>query len=381
MRQYLHWKTYLVLFALAIVSLALYYFSSIVRTMEEEEKKRVQIVVEGIQTIATASYTNIENDITFASKVVTENTNIPLIITDEEGNILGFNNLDSIRISRHAEYLDNKLKTFASQHAPLEVDYQTGKNYVYFGDSNLLSQLRYYPLVLLTVIFVFIVIVMISVSNAQKSIQNQVWVGMSKETAHQLGTPLSSIVAWMELLKEREENKEWVLEMEKDVERLQLIADRFSKIGSVPQLEEENLTKRLQSMVNYMAKRSPMKVDIQFLYEEEDVRLLLSGPLFDWVIENLIRNALDAMEGKGLIKIVLKNTPRQVFIDIKDTGKGIPKYHLRKVFSPGFSTKRRGWGLGLSLAKRIIEQYHGGTIFVKHSEVGIGTAFRIVLYR
>jgi signal transduction histidine kinase len=204
---------------------------------------------------------------------------------------------------------------------------------------------------------------------------------MSKETAHQLGTPLSSIVAWMELLKENEQNREWVEEMEKDVSRLQLIADRFSKIGSVPLLKEENLVSRLQSMVEYMRMRKPKKVTIDFEHEEEDVQVLLSGPLFDWVIENLMRNALDAMEGEGRILIKLDNQPRVVTIDLSDTGKGIPKNNFKKVFAPGFSTKQRGWGLGLSLARRIIQKYHNGSIFVKSSEPGKGTTFRIQFRR
>jgi signal transduction histidine kinase len=204
---------------------------------------------------------------------------------------------------------------------------------------------------------------------------------MSKETAHQLGTPLMAIVAWMELLKENEANREWVTEMEKDVSRLQLIADRFSKIGSVPQLKEENLVDRLQGMVAYMRLRKPQKVEIDFEHEEDDVQVLLSGPLFDWVIENLMRNALDAMEGKGRILVKLINQPRTVTIDISDTGKGIPKNNFKKVFAPGYSTKQRGWGLGLSLAKRIIQKYHNASIFVKSSEPGKGTTFRIVFRR
>jgi signal transduction histidine kinase len=221
----------------------------------------------------------------------------------------------------------------------------------------------------------------IVITNIQKNIQHQLWVGMSKETAHQLGTPLMSIVGWIEILQEQEANRPWLVEMEKDVTRLQLIADRFSKIGSSPNLEDENLITHLTEMTAYMQKRAPMKVSIIFEHDCQETHVLLSAPLFNWVIENLIRNALDAMEGKGNIHIKLQNEDRKVTIDVSDTGKGIPPAQWKKIFTPGFSTKTRGWGLGLSLAKRIIEEYHEGELFVKQSEIGKGTTFRIVLRR
>ncbi|WP_118972787.1 sensor histidine kinase [Taibaiella koreensis] len=384
MRKYLHWKTYLVIFALAIVGFALYYFNQVAKEMAIEEQKKVAMLVEAIRTTALAPI-QAQSDVTFASKVISENTTIPLFLTDDAGNIVTSQNLDSSRLAGDPEYLMRKYQEFKKLHEPILYDFSTpgmpGKGYVVYGDSTLLNRLRYYPLLILAIIVFFLLIVVIAISNAQRSIQNQVWVGMSKETAHQLGTPLSSIVAWMELLKDNESNREWVSEMEKDVSRLQLIADRFSKIGSVPQLKEENLVNRLQSMVEYMRMRKPQKVTIDFEHDEDDVQVLLSGPLFDWVIENLIRNALDAMEGAGNILIKLSNQPRIVTIDLSDTGKGIPKNSFKKVFAPGYSTKQRGWGLGLSLAKRIIEKYHNGSIFVKSSEPGKGTTFRIVFRR
>lgn len=384
MRKYLHWKSYLVTFALAIVGYALYYFNRVAKDMEIEERKKVTLLVEAIKAIAI-SPAHSQTDVTFATKVITENTTIPLIITDDKGNITEQMNLDTARLAGDPDYLKRKYDEFRQLHTPIIYDYSTpglsGKGYLVYGDSILLNRLRYYPLLILAIIIFFLLIVVIAISNAQRSIQNQVWVGMSKETAHQLGTPLSSIVAWMELLKENEANGEWIAEMEKDVSRLQLIADRFSKIGSVPQLKEENLVGRLQGMVAYMRMRKPQKVTIDFEHEEDDVQVLLSGPLFDWVIENLIRNALDAMEGEGRILISLHNQPRVVTIDISDTGKGIPKNNFKKVFAPGFSTKQRGWGLGLSLARRIIQKYHNGSIFVKSSEPGKGTTFRIIFRR
>ncbi len=384
MRKYLHWKSYLVVFALAIVGFALYYFNRVAKDMAVEEQKKITILVEAIRSVALAP-PEAQTDITFASKVITENNTIPLIITDEKGEIVWNMNLDSVRLVEDTGYLKRKYEEFRKLHEPIPCDFgsvgKPGKNYLVYGDSILLDRLRYYPLLILAIIVFFLLIVVIAISNAQRSIQNQVWVGMSKETAHQLGTPLSSIVAWMELLKDNESNREWITEMEKDVSRLQLIADRFSKIGSVPQLKEENLVDRLQGMVEYMRMRKPQKVTIDFEHDEDDVQVLLSGPLFDWVIENLMRNALDAMEGQGQILIKLTNQPRIVTIDLSDTGKGIPKNNFKKVFAPGYSTKQRGWGLGLSLARRIIQKYHNGSIFVKSSEPGKGTTFRIVFRR
>ncbi|MFA6056939.1 MAG: HAMP domain-containing sensor histidine kinase [Taibaiella sp.] len=384
MRKYLHWKSYLVAFALTIVGLALYYFNQVAKEMEVEEQKKVLMLVEAIRTVGMTANTS-QTDVTFATKVIDENKTIPLFITDDEGNIMDQVNLDTSRLAKDPDYIKRKYEEFKKLHPPIPYDYSTpgmpGKGYLVYGDSALLNRLRYYPLLILAITFFFILIVVIAISNAQRSIQNQVWVGMSKETAHQLGTPLSAIVAWMELLKESGANKEWITEMEKDVSRLQLIADRFSKIGSTPQLKEENLVNRLQGMVEYMRLRKPQKVEIDFEHDEDDVQVLLSGPLFDWVIENLMRNALDAMEGKGRILIKLVNQPRTVTIDVSDTGKGIPKNNFKKVFAPGYSTKQRGWGLGLSLAKRIIEKYHNASIFVKSSEPGKGTTFRIMFRR
>ncbi len=387
MRKFFNRRTYLIIAALAIVGFTLFYFNRIAGDMAVEEQAKVNTLIEALNTVNSASTSTLGNDITFASKVITQNTSIPLIITDERGNIQYHVNLDTVRLRQDSSYIKRKLEEFGRFHVPIPSFYplannQVGKNMVYYGDSSLLRSLKYYPLLLIAITCVFLLIVFIAVSNAQQSLQNQVWVGMSKETAHQIGTPLTSIVAWMELLKENESNREWVEEMEKDVTRLQLIADRFSKIGSIPELKEENLIERLQGMVDYMRMRKPNRVTIDFDHgTEDDVQVLLSAPLFDWVIENLIRNALDAMEGEGRIFIQLTNQPRLVTIDVSDTGKGIPKNNFKKVFAPGYSTKKRGWGLGLSLAKRIIQKYHHASIFVKQSEPGKGTTFRIIFRR
>lgn len=383
MRRFLNWKAGLIITALIVVTIILYKFNQMANEMAAVEKSKVETLITGFKSIMLTNPSTSDADVTFASKVVTDNKSIPLILIDDAGVIVDYTNLDSSKVNNDSDYLQQKLSEFKQLHPPLVIDYQYGKNYVYYGNSALLNQLRYYPAFLVVIVFLFLLIVFVAFYNAQRSIQNQVWAGMAKETAHQMGTPLSSIVGWMELLKDNDANKESIEEMEKDVSRLQLVADRFSKIGATPQLEEENLIPRLENMVAYMSRRAPQKVTITFNYESDsdEVGVLLNGPLFDWVIENLMRNALDAMEGSGNIHVHLKNEPRIITIDITDTGKGIARKNFKKIFTPGFSTKKRGWGLGLSLSKRIIEKYHNGSIFVKHSESGKGSTFRIILRR
>lgn len=347
--------------------------------MELAEREKVQITVEAIKQM---SIPDANTDVNLAYFIIEKYKDIPLIMADPKDSVLEYMNLDQKRIAADSNFIATKLAEYKEAGKLIVADIQFTKRHIYYGDSPMLEKLKYYPALQMAVISVFVLIVLIAVFNAQKSIQNQVWVGMSKETAHQMGTPLSSIVGWMELLKENEENREYVQEMERDVNRLQLVADRFSKIGSVPVLEEENLVPRLAAMVTYMQTRAPKKVEISFDSNgAEEAAYLVSGPLFDWVIENLIRNALDAIEGSGKIKVNMTNTTRQIVIDICDTGKGMPQNTFKKVFKPGYSTKKRGWGLGLSLAKRIISEYHNGQIFVKQSEPGKGTTFRIILTR
>lgn len=379
MRQYLNWKTYLAVVALFIVSASLYYTNQLAGKLADEERKKVLDLAEALTTLSNPNNTNTQ-ETSFAINIMAKNTTIPLIITDEKGRIKDEKNIDSITISSHTR-LDEKLRQFEKMHPPVISDYGTGKDYVYYGESYLLTQLRYFPYVQLTIIVLFLFVVLLALNAAHRSLQNQVWVGLSKETAHQLGTPLSSIEAWLELLRDNDANHEAVTELQKDLDRLKLVADRFSKVGSSPQPEEENLITRLENMVEYMQKRSPQKVTIALHTALKEVPVYISGPLFDWVIENLIRNALDAMNGVGRIDITVTNTPQQVYVDVQDNGKGIPSHQVKKVFAPGFTTKKRGWGLGLSLARRIIEQYHHGSIFVKQSEVGKGTTFRIILRR
>jgi signal transduction histidine kinase len=378
MRQYINWKSYLIVIALAIVTATLFYTNRLARNLGIEEKRRVEQVVAGIKTISNAKP---DQDVTFAGAIVDQNTTIPMIITDAGGKIIDSKNIDTRNTKDVQKLLKQKLEQFKGDHPPIELDYQLGKNYIYYGESFLLTRLRYFPYVQLTIIVLFLLVVLIALSTAHRSMQNQVWVGLSKETAHQLGTPLTSIEAWMELLKEHDVNDEAVTEMQKDLDRLKLVADRFSKVGSSPQLVEENLVDRLQNMVDYMQKRAPQKVTISLQANKREIPVNISGPLFDWVIENLIRNALDAMAGKGAIEVRVLDQPHTIYIDVCDTGKGIPKHQVKKIFNPGYTTKKRGWGLGLSLSKRIIEKYHHGSLFVKHSEVDKGTTFRIILRR
>ena len=378
MRQYLNWKTYLAIIALFIVGASLYYTSQLAGKLADEEKKKVEELARALKTLVKSN--NLQ-ETAFASNIIAQNTTIPLIILDDKGQIADSRNVDTLRSVNPHGVVKEKLEEFKKSHPPIVADYGTGKNYVYYGESYLLTQLRYFPYVQLAIIIIFLLVVLFALNVANRSLQNQVWVGLSKETAHQLGTPLSSIEAWLELLRDSDANQDAVIEMQKDLDRLKLVADRFSKVGSAPQLEEQNLIDRLEDIVAYMQRRSPSKVIISLHSEQKDVPVNISGPLFDWVMENLIRNALDAMGGTGKIDITVTNTQQQVWVDVQDNGKGIPSYQVKSVFTPGFTTKKRGWGLGLSLSRRIIEKYHHGSIFVKQSEIGKGTTFRIILRR
>jgi two-component sensor histidine kinase len=376
MGKYINRKSVLAFGAVFIVGASLYYTSSLAEKLAEEEKKKVLHLANAMK-IVNMQANNGQND--FAFSTIIENTTIPLIRTNESGEIDDFTNIDTSKEKNVHKLLLTKLAEFKEMHPPVVADWGTGHNYIYYGETYLLTQLRYFPYVQLTIIVLFIIVVVFALSASYRSIQNQVWVGLSKETAHQLGTPLSSIEGWLELLRDSGSETEAVEEMQKDLDRLKLVADRFSKVGSEPKLEEENLVDRLQNIVNYMQKRSPLRVSIGLHTPEKEIPVNISGPLFDWVMENLIRNALDAMEGRGDIDIVVQNSLQQVLIDITDTGKGIPGSQVKKIFNPGFTTKKRGWGLGLSLSRRIIEKYHHGSIFVKQSELGKGTTFRIIL--
>ena len=379
MRKYINRKTILAFVALFIVSASLYYTNTLAGKLAVEERKKVERLAGAIKTLNKPNSN--QEETVLASYILTDNNSIPLIITQENGTVLDFKNIDTALSTNTTKLVKEKLAEFKDMHQAIIADWGTGRNYIYYGETFLLTQLRYYPYVQIIIIFLFLAVVIFALSASYRSLQNQVWVGLSKETAHQLGTPLSSMEGWLELMREMDPTSEPAQEMQKDLDRLKLVADRFSKVGSEPKLEEQNLVPRLQEIVAYMQKRSPLKVAISLHVKEAEIPVNVSGPLFDWVMENLIRNALDAMEGKGAIDITVTNHPQYVNIDVQDTGKGIPKYQVKKIFNPGFTTKKRGWGLGLSLSRRIIEKYHHSSIFVKNSEVGKGTTFRITLRR
>jgi len=377
-RQLLNFRSVLALIAVAIVSGTIFYSNFLAKKIEVEERQKIRQWVEANKFIATAPQ-NV--DLTLASSIQQQNADIPIIWTNENDSIIDSRNLDS-SLASSKSYLQKKLKEFKSGHPPvilvLNNDPYVADKY-YYGDSKLLKQVRYFPIIQLLIVALYIFITFYAISVRNKSTQNQVWAGMAKETAHQLGTPISSLEGWVEMLKEKETHSSISAEMEKDVNRLKLISDRFGKIGSAPKLEEKDITEQVEKMVAYIKRRSTDKVNFTVDKPEHKVLANISEPLFDWVIENLLKNALDAINGKGLINIKIKQRPGQAIIDITDSGKGISKQNIGKVFKPGFTTKKRGWGLGLSLAKRIIEQYHKGQLYVKSSEPGKGTTFRIVL--
>jgi signal transduction histidine kinase len=317
----------------------------------------------------------------FISEVAVNSASVPVIYTDStRTNVIASGNVDSLKLKDPA-FLEQSLATMASENPPIEVEFGTGgKGYIFYQESVLLTQLKYYPYVMFTIIGLFLLVAYLLFSTARRVEQNQVWVGMAKETAHQLGTPLSSLIAWLEFLRSKGLDPETAAEIEKDVKRLETITERFSKIGSVPKLDSTDLVKVLEDAVNYMKLRTSRNVVFSINTEnQKEIHALLNVPLFEWVIENLIRNAVDAMNGNGSISISISDQTQFVYIDIADTGKGIPKSKYKTVFEPGYTTKQRGWGLGLSLTKRIIENYHSGKIFVKSSEIDKGTVFRIVL--
>ena len=319
---------------------------------------------------------------TFISEVALNASSVPVIITDSsQTKVLQFGNLNDIKMS-DPKYVQQKLEEMRDQNYPIKVDFaEQGVNYIFYQNSELLTIMKYFPLTQIFIISIFAFIAYLLFSYARKSEQNRVWAGMAKETAHQIGTPLSSILAWMELLKMGEGTAEQAAEeIGKDVKRLETITERFSKIGSVPQLDTENITEVMVSSIEYLKKRTPRKVDYKLSFDtKKPIEIPLNTALFSWVIENLCKNAIDAMEGQGVIEIKFKEDQKNLIIDISDTGKGISITEQKTIFDPGYTSKKRGWGLGLSLAKRIINEYHKGKIFVKSSALNKGSVFRIIL--
>lgn len=373
-----------------IISISsIYYTNILVDDLKETEKRFINLFAKSLENTINSDDGNI-NFIT--QEILFPNKSIPLILTDENGNIYSSKNIDlpSGWTEDHKDaYLRNRIEVMRELYEPLTIegrDPGTGEvywiQYLYYENSFLLTQLSYYPYVQLSVIAIFGFIAYLAFSSSKTAEQNLVWVGMAKETAHQLGTPLSSLMAWLEHMKMDPKFKDHPMlgELNKDIDKLEMITERFSNIGSVPVLKEENVTILIQSLANYLRSRLSSKVNININSISNNITAKINAPLFEWVIENLCKNAVDAMSGVGNLDIkIMRGSDYKVFIDISDNGKGIPKSKIKQVFHPGYSTKKRGWGLGLTLVKRIIENYHEGRIFVKSSDLDQGTTFRIVL--
>ena len=373
-------KIALVAAAVIIAAASLVSSHFLVKDLAQEERNRMEIWAEAMHSLNTATE---DTDLNLVLKVLEQNNTIPVIVTDAYGNAQIYRNVkiespDSLKIAAEMA------KSMARKHTPIKIQIgmrPTDILQVCYDDSLLLTRLAYYPYVQLGIVLIFVVIAIFALLTSKKAEQNKVWVGLSKETAHQLGTPISSLMAWTEILREQYPNDELIPEMDKDVKRLQLIADRFSKIGSAPERKDTNLMELLEHVVEYMGRRTSNKVQITTDLGSEGTMVYANPQLLEWVFENLCKNAVDAMGGVGSIHISTQTLANKVLIDVKDTGKGIEHKNINNVFRPGFTTKKRGWGLGLSLAKRIIEEYHNGKIFVLNSELGKGTTFRIELRR
>ena len=425
-RSLLNWRSFLALVGIVIVTATIFYSRYLAKKIAVEERQKVSLWVAASKSMLS----NPGMDLTLPNLIRNGQQSIPIIETNEKDSIIDYINLDSARAALDKPWLYRQLKKFRAENNPLEItlsDNPYMANRYYYGHTTLLDEVRYYPLVQLFIVALFIFFTLYSITIRNKATTNQLWAGMAKETAHQLGTPVSSLEGWVEMLKETDIDPRTVQEIQKDVDRLKLVSDRFGKIGSTPQLEEKDLIGQIRTMMEYIRKRAAGKVHFSLVtqgYSEEiavtpigrganagpgastgpdanrgpgaapgdgatrpagkvpeprPILARISGPLFDWVIENLLKNALDAMEGKGSITVAIAEQEKEFLIDVTDTGKGIAAKNVAKVFKPGFTTKKRGWGLGLSLSKRIIEQYHKGLLFVRHSEPGKGTTFRIVL--
>ena len=373
------WKLFLLLFAVLIGMGSLIYTESLVSKLKVEERKNVKLWAEATRLI---SLPDTSQNVEFLSTIIENNNTVPVILTDESDSIISARNFDAHKSGDH-RYIKKQLEKIKERNKPivnnLEKDHY---NLIYYKDSIILTMLIYYPYIQLGIIIFFILVSYLAFRSSRKAEQNQVWVGMSKETAHQLGTPTSSLAGWIEILEQKHPGISITKELALDVQRLEKITERFSRIGSKPVITSDNIIGIISRTVDYLKLRTSSKVKIITDYNpDEKVEVPVNAALFEWVIENVFKNAVDSMEGSGEITVRITETERHALIDISDTGKGIPKSAFKKIFNPGFTTKQRGWGLGLSLAKRIIEEYHNGKIFVRHSEIGKGSCIRIVLNR
>lgn len=365
---------------IAVVSLLVSHF--LVDDLSAEERKKMEVWAQALHSLNEADEST---DLSLVLSVMEGNSTIPVIVLDKDGHVADYRNIkikaaDAADTIAFVERMGQRMKA-ADRYIKIQIGDSTDYQLVCYDDSVMLKRLAAWPYVQLGIVLIFVVVAIFALLSSKRAEQNKVWVGLSKETAHQLGTPISSLMAWTEMLKENYPNDELLPEMDKDVKRLERIAERFSKIGSVPEPVDTSMKEVLQHVIEYMSHRTSQKVQIVSKMPQDDVVIKINASLFEWVIENLCKNAVDAMEGKGVVTLTLTDEGQRVVVEVQDTGKGIKKKDLGNVFTPGFTTKKRGWGLGLSLAKRIVEEYHKGRIFVKQSEVGVGTTFRIEMQK
>jgi len=373
--QIIRWTVIITSFI--IVTLILWNTYAFFQKFKNEERAKMEILAGAYERFSSF---DLNADFSLEDKIIGKNNNIPMIITNEKDSITLWANLDSIKVKKPA-YLEKQLALMKDQNPPVTVSHTRGntKQLIYYRDSDLLTKLKYYPIALILILFLFASVIYLFFKSNKIADQNKLWTGMARETAHQIGTPLSSLLGWIEILRLENTDESTVQEIENDVNRLNTIAERFSKIGSIPVLAKRNIVEATSNAFNYLKSRSSKQVIFNFSTVNPEIFIEINLQLFSWVIENLIKNAIDSMEGKGKINLSITEDSKNVFIKITDTGKGIPKHLQQKIFSPGFTTKKRGWGLGLSLAKRIIEDYHNGKIAVLKSELKKGTTFLIVL--
>ncbi len=361
-----------------IISLILLNTYTFFQNFKVEERSKMNTWSVAIKDIGTPKLNDEVNIVT--DHVITETIiNTPVLVMSEDGELSTSRNIDE-DLLKDPRYVQELVEQFKSENTPIEVSMDSdSKQLIYYGNSPLLNKLKYYPLALLLIILLFAAVVYFFYRSSKIAEQNKLWTGMAKETAHQIGTPLSSLVGWAEILKSENVNPEYITEIEKDIDRLKTITERFSKIGSVPILKNVNIVEVTNSSFEYLKSRSSKLINFEIVIPDRKIDVKLNEQLFSWTIENLVKNAIDAMKGKGDLKLELKQLENQVFITVSDTGKGIPKLSFSKIFEPGYTTKKRGWGLGLSLSKRIIEDYHNGKIKVLNSEIGKGTTLQIML--
>lgn len=370
---------YVFIIGAVVIAIASVFVSDLlIKDLAREERQKIEVWAEATRVVTSEDPSL---NMKLILQIIQGNTSIPVMLCNEQDSVMNYKNIE-LPEKNVEEFLYQKAQELKKKNQPIPIDMEDGTfQYLYYDDSINLKRLLIYPYAQLSVMAVFILIAFLALTSTKRAEQNKVWVGLSKETAHQLGTPISSLIAWVEYLKMKEVDPSLLEEMEKDVKRLETIADRFSKIGSQPEPVPLDIRDSIRAALNYMETRISSKVKITVEAPEEPVMVLMNDSLFAWVVENLCKNAVDAMGGQGDIRFHIEEKVKKVYIDVSDTGKGILKSKFKTVFNPGYTTKKRGWGLGLSLVKRIIESYHGGKIYVKNSEIGKGTTFRIELNR